>query len=225
MQREVSGASRLESAVGTGQGVIRLPALRLLTAWQHGTSVIHENRGLVPTFQNVTRRMALEGFLGLGPDFLTQSGGTTLDEDMGSDMIGQVDRPRASPRSNSFKTHANSNGKAGATGFAGADNALAVAAGSDLTASRLRRRFSTNVARPVARCYAICRCAVRQRRIALMCAPSGLEPKRPPAGGTVDRRGTVVLGLMQAEWPHLFKWRIFADGAITRRIITYPRST
>ena len=35
-----------------------------------GVIVIHENRGLVPHIQDVTRRMALEGFLALGPDFL-----------------------------------------------------------------------------------------------------------------------------------------------------------
>ena len=49
--------------------------------------VIHENRGLVPHIQDVTRRMALEGFLAFGPDFLHQSGGTPDDEDKGRDMI------------------------------------------------------------------------------------------------------------------------------------------
>ena len=56
--------------------------------------VIHENRGLVPHIQDVTRRMALDGFLALGPDFLHQSGGTPADEDKGREMIGQLDRAR-----------------------------------------------------------------------------------------------------------------------------------
>ena len=104
--------------------------------------VIHENRGLVPHIQDVTRRMALEGFLALGPDFLTQSGGTPADEDKGREMIGKLDRP--STVANAVATvkflqgHANSNGKVGATGFCwggGMTNALAVAAGADLLAA------------------------------------------------------------------------------------------
>jgi carboxymethylenebutenolidase len=38
--------------------------------------VIHENRGLQPHIQDVTRRMAKEGFLALAPDALTPLGGT-----------------------------------------------------------------------------------------------------------------------------------------------------
>jgi carboxymethylenebutenolidase len=104
--------------------------------------VIHENRGLVPHIQDVTRRMALEGFLALGPDFLTQSGGTPEDEDKGREMIGKLDRPRAIANALAtvkfLQTHTNSRGKVGATGFCwggGITNALAVAAGSDLLAA------------------------------------------------------------------------------------------
>ena len=104
--------------------------------------VVHENRGLVPHIQDVTRRMALEGFLALGPDLLHQAGGTPADEDKGRDMIGQLDRARtvanavASVRF--LKSHAAGNGKIGATGFCwggGIVNALAVAAGADLAAA------------------------------------------------------------------------------------------
>jgi carboxymethylenebutenolidase len=103
--------------------------------------VIHENRGLVPHIQDVTRRMALEGFLALGPDFLTPSGGTPADENKGREMIGQLDRARAVANAVAsvrfLRTHANGNGKIGATGFCwggGMVNALAVAAGADLAA-------------------------------------------------------------------------------------------
>ncbi len=41
--------------------------------------VIHENRGLVPHIQDVTRRMAKEGFLSLAPDALSPLGGTPED--------------------------------------------------------------------------------------------------------------------------------------------------
>ena len=104
--------------------------------------VIHENRGLVPHIQDVTRRMALEGFLALGPDFLTPSGATPENEDQGREMIGKLDRPRTIANAVAtvkfLNTHANSNGKVGATGFCwggGVTNALAVAAGSDLLAA------------------------------------------------------------------------------------------
>jgi carboxymethylenebutenolidase len=104
--------------------------------------VIHENRGLVPHIQDVTRRMALEGFLALGPDLLTPSGGTPENEDQGREMIGKLDRPRTIANAVAtvkfLNTHANSNGKVGATGFCwggGVTNALAVAAGSDLLAA------------------------------------------------------------------------------------------
>ena len=38
--------------------------------------VIHENRGLNPHIEDVARRMALEGFVALAPDFLSPLGGT-----------------------------------------------------------------------------------------------------------------------------------------------------
>jgi carboxymethylenebutenolidase len=104
--------------------------------------VIHENRGLVPHIQDVTRRLALEGFLALGPDFLHQSGGTPTDEDQGRAMIAKLDRPRTVANAVAslrfLKAHAGSNGKVAATGFCwgGAmTNALAVAAGADLVAA------------------------------------------------------------------------------------------
>jgi carboxymethylenebutenolidase len=104
--------------------------------------VIHENRGLVPHIQDVTRRLALEGFLALGPDFMHQSGCTPTDEDKGREMIGQLDRARTVANAVAslrfLKAHASGNGKIGATGFCwggGMSNALAVAAGADLAAA------------------------------------------------------------------------------------------
>ena len=40
--------------------------------------IIHENRGLQPHIQDVTRRMAKEGFLALAPDALSPLGGTLI---------------------------------------------------------------------------------------------------------------------------------------------------
>jgi len=53
--------------------------------------VIHENRGLNPHIRDVARRMALEGFVALAPDFLSPAGGTPDDEDKARDMIGKLD--------------------------------------------------------------------------------------------------------------------------------------
>ena len=55
--------------------------------------IIHENRGLQPHIQDVTRRMAKEGFLALAPDALSPLGGTPEnDQDKAVLMIGQLDK-------------------------------------------------------------------------------------------------------------------------------------
>ena len=57
-----------------------------------GVVVIHENRGLNPHIEDVARRVALEGFVALAPDFLSPQGGTPEDEDQARDMISQLDQ-------------------------------------------------------------------------------------------------------------------------------------
>ena len=59
-----------------------------------GVVVIHENRGLNPHIEDVARRVALDGFVALAPDFLSPLGGTPGDEDQAREMIGQLDRPQ-----------------------------------------------------------------------------------------------------------------------------------
>jgi carboxymethylenebutenolidase len=56
-----------------------------------GVVVIHENRGLNPHIEDVTRRLALAGFVALGPDFLAPVGGTPEDQDQGREMIRFLD--------------------------------------------------------------------------------------------------------------------------------------
>jgi carboxymethylenebutenolidase len=56
-----------------------------------GVVVIHENRGLNPHIDDVARRVALEGFAALAPDFLSPAGGTPGDEDQAREMIGALD--------------------------------------------------------------------------------------------------------------------------------------
>jgi carboxymethylenebutenolidase len=104
--------------------------------------VVHENRGLVPHIRDVVRRVALEGFLAFGPDFLSPLGGTPDDEDKGRDMIGKLEAPKVTDQAVAavrwLKAHEKSTGKVGAIGFCwggGVVNRTAVAAGSDLTAA------------------------------------------------------------------------------------------
>jgi carboxymethylenebutenolidase len=53
--------------------------------------VIHENRGLNPHIEDVTRRLALEGFLVLAPDALSLVGGTPADADKARELFSQLD--------------------------------------------------------------------------------------------------------------------------------------
>jgi carboxymethylenebutenolidase len=83
--------------------------------------VIHENRGLTPHIQDVARRIALEGFLALGVDLLSTSGGTPADEDKGREMIRALNlddiQAQAAAGVSFMNQHAESNGKTGAVGF------------------------------------------------------------------------------------------------------------
>jgi carboxymethylenebutenolidase len=83
--------------------------------------VIHENRGLNPHIKDVTRRVAAEGFLALGLDYLSPIGGTPADEDKGREMIGTLKQPDivASGRAAVayLKSRPDGNGKVGAVGF------------------------------------------------------------------------------------------------------------
>jgi carboxymethylenebutenolidase len=53
--------------------------------------VIHENRGLNPYIEDVTRRFATEGFLAFAPDALAPVGGYPGDEDKAREMFAKLD--------------------------------------------------------------------------------------------------------------------------------------
>ena len=83
--------------------------------------VIHENRGLVPHIQDVTRRMAQEGFLSLAPDALSPVGGTPEDISNVGELFAKLNNKQTVKNFvaavNYLKTHPLSNGKVGCTGF------------------------------------------------------------------------------------------------------------
>ncbi|WP_445500548.1 dienelactone hydrolase family protein [Microvirga sp. G4-2] len=121
---DIPGAQSLKGyLVKPKEGGDKLPAV----------IVIHENRGLNPHIKDVTRRMATEGFLALGLDYLSPMGGTPTDEDKGREMIGQLKQPDVIAYGKAavayLKGRPDSNGKVGAVGFCwggGAVNNLAV---------------------------------------------------------------------------------------------------
>lgn len=83
--------------------------------------VIHENRGLNPHIEDVTRRIALEGFFAIAPDLLSPLGGTPQNEDAAREMIGKLVLADTMRNLASALTHfgkdAPSNGSVGAMGF------------------------------------------------------------------------------------------------------------
>lgn len=86
-----------------------------------GVLIIHENRGLNAHIADVTRRIALEGFLALAPDALSPAGGTPGDEKNAIALIGQLDQ-QSTIRNyvaavEYLKTHTMSTGKVGVVGF------------------------------------------------------------------------------------------------------------
>jgi carboxymethylenebutenolidase len=83
--------------------------------------IIHENRGLNPHIKDVTRRLALEGFLAYAVDMLSPQGGTPADEDKGREMIGTLKADETALRIAAavpfLEHHAESTGKVGMVGF------------------------------------------------------------------------------------------------------------
>ncbi|OFY40067.1 MAG: carboxymethylenebutenolidase [Bacteroidetes bacterium RBG_13_44_24] len=83
--------------------------------------VIHENRGLIPHIQDVTRRMAKEGFLALAPDALSPVGGTPEDISNVGELFKKLNSDETTKNFVAavkfLETHPKSNGKVGCTGF------------------------------------------------------------------------------------------------------------
>lgn len=106
-----SGDIRGYLARPASAGTAKLPAV----------FVVHENRGLNPHIEDITRRLALDGFMAFAPDALTPLGGYPGDEDKAraafatleqgetrEDFLAAIRWLRARP---------DGNGKLGAVGF------------------------------------------------------------------------------------------------------------
>jgi carboxymethylenebutenolidase len=83
--------------------------------------VIHENRGLNAHIEDVTRRVALAGFIALAPDALSPLGGTPPDEEKARGMFSQLDAEKTirnfAMAFDYLKTVKGTNRKSGCVGF------------------------------------------------------------------------------------------------------------
>lgn len=119
-------------AAGEMKGYLAIP--KDAAAKLPAVIVIHENRGLNPHIRDVARRMALEGFVALAPDFLSPNGGTPANEDEARAMFQSLDMANATANGEATRAflggHEKTNGKVGAIGFCwggGMVNRMAVA--------------------------------------------------------------------------------------------------
>jgi carboxymethylenebutenolidase len=83
--------------------------------------VVHENRGLNPHIEDITRRLALDGFMAFAPDALTPLGGYPGDQDKAREAFARLDQARTRQdflaSAAWLRARADGNGKLGAVGF------------------------------------------------------------------------------------------------------------
>lgn len=106
-----------------------------------GVVVIHQNRGLNPHIEDVTRRVALENYVAVGVDCMSVLGGTPADEDQAMKDFSKLTPDAATGELVQaiayLKARPDAAGKLGTIGFCwggGMVNRLAEAAGPDLAA-------------------------------------------------------------------------------------------
>ena len=83
--------------------------------------VVHENRGLNPHIEDITRRLAVDGYLAYAPDALALVGGYPGDEDQAREAFGKLDQAKARAdfvaATRALLTLPEGNGKVGVVGF------------------------------------------------------------------------------------------------------------
>ncbi|RZL39950.1 MAG: dienelactone hydrolase family protein [Rubrivivax sp.] len=83
--------------------------------------VVHENRGLNPHIEDITRRVALAGYVAFAPDALAPLGGYPGDEDKARELFGKLDPAKAKADivagARGLLTLPDANGKVGVVGF------------------------------------------------------------------------------------------------------------
>lgn len=83
--------------------------------------VIHENRGLNPHIEDITRRLALDGLMAFAPDALTPLGGYPGDEDKARELFATLNQAKALEdfvaAAEWLNARPDASGKLGAVGF------------------------------------------------------------------------------------------------------------
>lgn len=83
--------------------------------------VVHENRGLNPHIEDITRRIALDNFVVFAPDALYSLGGYPGDEDKARELFGKLEQPKAHEdfvaAAQWLKARPEGNGRLGVVGF------------------------------------------------------------------------------------------------------------
>ncbi|MDO9358866.1 MAG: dienelactone hydrolase family protein [Polaromonas sp.] len=86
-----------------------------------GVLVVHENRGLNPHIEDITRRLALENFIAFAPDALTPLGGYPGNEDKARELFPKLDQSKTIEdffaAADLLKSRPDCTGKYGVTGF------------------------------------------------------------------------------------------------------------
>jgi carboxymethylenebutenolidase len=104
---------------GSMKGYLAMPANA--TGKLPGILVVHENRGLNPHIEDITRRLALDNFIAFAPDALTPQGGYPGDEDKARELFSKLDQAKTREdflvAAKLLKERPECNGKYGAVGF------------------------------------------------------------------------------------------------------------
>jgi carboxymethylenebutenolidase len=83
--------------------------------------VVHENRGLNPHIEDITRRLALDNFIAFAPDALFPLGGYPGDEDQAREVFPKLDQTKTEEdfvaAAKFLKSQPGTNGKLGVVGF------------------------------------------------------------------------------------------------------------
>ncbi|MES1987604.1 MAG: dienelactone hydrolase family protein [Pseudomonadota bacterium] len=83
--------------------------------------VVHENRGLNPHIEDITRRLALDNFIAFAPDALFPLGGYPGDEEKARELFPKLDQIKTKEdfvaAANVLKNLSEGNGKVGVVGF------------------------------------------------------------------------------------------------------------
>ena len=106
---------------GKMKGYLSRPANATATTKLPGILVVHENRGLNPHIEDITRRLAVDGYMAFAPDALTPLGGYPGDEDKARSLFAQLDQTKTREdlvaATQMLQGRADCTGKVGAVGF------------------------------------------------------------------------------------------------------------